>query len=497
MGSIMKWYVAVLLSGCANFLGAQNFQNICTQGTTLYQGHDLYYKAFRLDSTVVSGNSDSLFYSYRAIRDSSEFAFICRDTTNGDALGRKIFKRHDGWFWFFNMLNDTIKINSQAGLLESWKFCSLPDSDFCYLQATVSAIDLDSVAGTVDTVKVISFQAKNAFGSNIACIFNQKSIRLSRQYGLSKLYDLYWTPYDTLALELIGKTTPVTGVQPFGWTDVYNYNVGDEFHYSGHHAYGSAAATWKMIKRVLEKTVYGNTDSVRYRIERCKKTWYPAPPPNTVTLHDTVEEFYNFILMAGNPVIRLLPDEFYPSSMEAAAISRTNGVYNNRQAQIYNLNGYFRMDSCYNDPFEVWGPVTWYVPGLGEARYMYAYFDITVEQYDNHLVYFNKGSETWGWPVATDCPGLVTKTDEVSVPVTAEASPNPATTATRISLSSARNDERFQYALYNSMGTRVGGGRTESNPFTLQRNGLKPGLYLLIITDMQGIKKGTAKIIFE
>jgi len=464
----------------------------------MYEGHDHYFKAFRQDSIEVSGNSDTLFYSYRAIRDSAGYPFICRDTTNGDALGRRIYKNHDGWFRFFNRNNDTIRINASAALNQSWNYCALPDSDFCYLQATVTGIMLDSIAGTTDSVKVITFQAKNAFGVNIPGIFNQKEVRLSKHYGLSKIYDIYHTPFDTLPLVLIGKTTPQMGVQPFTWTDVYDYNEGDEFHYSGYHTYGSATVTWKTINKILGKTVYGNMDSVHYLVEMCKKTWDPFG--NTTTIHDTIVESHNFILLANDAKLRMLPDEFSRSIWTAPAFSRTFSDYNHRQAQIYNMDGYFyySYDSCFNDPFESWGPVSWYVPGLGVTKYMYWYADATVESYSNELVYFKKGSEIWRTPVATDCSSLV-GIDEKPVPEepSVVVFPNPAVTRVRVMLRSFNQEEPFHFALYNYAGIKVFDAISPANPAVIDRNDLPSGLYILVITEPGGRTVGKTKVFFQ
>ncbi len=488
---------------CANTLSSQNFQNICSPGTTLYEGPDRYFKAFRQDSVLAVGNSDTLFYSYRAIRDSSGSNFICRDTTNGDALGRKVIKTHDGWFSFFNKMNDTIKLNTQAALNESWRFCSLPDSSAVpedgYLQATVTAIMMDSVAGTTDMVKVITLQAKDGLNLNIPCIFNQKTIRLSQHYGLSKFYDLYWIPFDTLSLALAGKTSPPIGAQPFTWADVYNFNVGDVFHYAGHHSYGSAAVSWKSISRILGKTVYGNMDSVHYQVEMCKKTWYPQPPPNTATLHDTVIESHDFIQLSGDLTLSLLPDEFSTTGFVARSVKRKYSDYHHRQAQIFDISGYYYYgsDSCYSDPFEAWGPVYWYVPGLGLTNNMYSFADITIEAYSNDLVYFKKGEETWGTPVSTDCSTLVGFEDKdfASEPAI-EVFPNPAGSETRVRLVNARQDENFHYGLYNCSGMKVQEGAFAVGQFILHRNNLPAGLYLLIITGRDGRIAGKMKINF-
>jgi hypothetical protein len=492
----MKKLIIPLLFFLVNILPAQNYQNICSPGITIYKDQNQYFKAFRQDSVRIIGGNDTIFYSYRTIRDSSSY-FTCRDTTNGDALGRIILKKNNGWFYFFNMKNDTIKLNSQASLNEAWKYCLLPGN--CYLQAMVTNVITDSILGMTDQVKVISFQAKDAANSNISSIFNQKQIKLSQHYGLTKIYDIYWTPFDTLNLVLIGKTVPLLGVQPFKWADIYNFEVGDEFHYYDHQTFnGSTTVYSKAINRILGKTVYGNSDSVYYQVEECKKTWYPHPPPNTVEVHDTVLQKYNFVQMSTDHAIGLLPNEF----SGLTAVTRTYSEYNNRQVQILNYNGYGMgwngSEYCYMNPFEVWGPIYYYVPGLGQTKWIYEYADLTVYGYYSDLVYYKKGSETWGTPVATDCFILLSTENEV-IPQepSLEVFPNPIESEARILLGSFNPNDNLQYTLYNSSGMKVGEGKISSDPLILHRDGRASGLHILNISDNSGTIIGRTKIIFK
>lgn len=484
---------------CLNILDAQDFRNICTPGTTYFEGHDHYFKGFRMDAWVALGNGDTLFHSYRAIRDSSVYSFICRDTTNGDALGREIYKLHDGWFLFFNKQYDTIRINTQAALNESWRYCTLPGTDFSYLQATVTGIVTDSVCGTTDLVKVISFQAKNASGINIPGIFNQKSIRLSQHFGLSKIYDIYMTPFDTLPLMLAGKSSPPMGARPFNWSEVYNFDPGDEFHYTGYEMYNTVTVSIKKIRRILDKTVYGNMDSVRYLVQECMKTWFPAPPPNTASSFDTVNELFNFTALADDPTILMMPDEFSSNGWMAPAVSRTWSEFNHRPVQVVNTNGYayYGNDSCFNDPFEFFGPVNSYVPGLGLTNWYMEYADVGLTRKAMNLVYFKKGTEVWGTPVATDCSGLITTVAEANANPRFEVFPNPAKTGVTVRFENTGETTGYQYCLYNYSGALVSEGPVMVNPLTIQRDHLPPGVYILLIRDRNGGIAGKANISFE
>ncbi len=96
-------------------LDAQDYQNICSPGTTLYKDNYKICMAFRRDSVLALGGGDTLFISYPVIRYDSP----CYDTTTGSILGREVIKTASGWFWFFNPAKDTIKINSLASLNQS------------------------------------------------------------------------------------------------------------------------------------------------------------------------------------------------------------------------------------------------------------------------------------------------------------------------------------------------------------------------------------------
>lgn len=84
----------------------------------------------------------------------------------------KVYKSSNGWFYFFNKSWDTLQINTNASLSESWKFCNLPDSGI--VEATVSEIMTDTILGMPDSVKVITFQAYNSFGQTVTNSMNSE-----------------------------------------------------------------------------------------------------------------------------------------------------------------------------------------------------------------------------------------------------------------------------------------------------------------------------------
>ena len=155
------------------FSVAQNWQNICSPGITLYDDPVNHLSSFRLDSVIASPVNihDTICYSYPALRKFTG-SQSCYDTVYGSVLGNKVLRKANGTFVFFNHTGDSVFLKTDAALPDSWKMLTLPGS--AYILATVTGMETDSVCGLPDQVKVITLQAKNAANQNIQHIFNNK-----------------------------------------------------------------------------------------------------------------------------------------------------------------------------------------------------------------------------------------------------------------------------------------------------------------------------------
>jgi hypothetical protein len=493
----MQKYLLFLFVLSTQCLFAQDYQNICTPGTTFYRSPVNSFMAFRRDSVIPAGNSDTIFISYRAIRDTTG-STDCMDTTNGSVLGRKIVKNHSGWFYFFNKSGDTVKINSQASLNQSWKFCMLPGN--AYMEAKVTSIGPDSVLGLIDQVKVITFQAKDAANNDIAHNLNQKSIKISQHYGLSKSLDIYSIPDDTTFFVLAGKTFPALGMQDLTWQEIYNFEVGDVFHYSA----WSNGAGWKTIKKVLSKTAYG-IDSIVYTMEHCVKT-LEANYPYYETTHDTITTKYILSTNPDNSLLSRLPDEFFPYNIVADAYSYSMFASQNRKVKSIFQNEYL-YSGRYNNEDTCWrrseGYYTFsvkgnYAEGLGKTLdYLYLYNEGQPQHREEDLVYYKKGSEIWGTPVSTDCFSLVGIPQTGKKEITVSITPNPVETRTEIQVSDLTENDNSYFILKDFLGRSVMQNNLVSNPYNLNREGLPAGLYFLSVYNKNGNLLARVKLIFN
>jgi hypothetical protein len=499
----MKKLFIVVLVLSVSLSDAQNYQNICSPGVTLYKSVTGNFKAFRLDSIELPGSYDTLFISYLAIRDDLNYG--CFDTTNGSILGRTILKKSNGWFYFFNMSHDSIRLNTQATQGGTWKFIDLPDKG--YVRAEITGSVTDSVLGTTDIVKIITFQAKDSNNLNISHVLNQRSIKLSQHYGLSQMFDVHFIPNDTVLYDLAGKSNPQVGLQDLTWEKVYDYEVDDEFHFQGgeyfpiNYPYEQYVYYKSEIYHVLEKISFGN-DSVTYLMEYCRADTTYIPPTST-RVHDTIAVTYHFDQLNNYTWFFRLPEEFI-NGFNVADLYIQN-FFGNRQTKTFRWGEYVITE---------WSPGCWlyynhecpdekfiykYSEGLGTSHYQqdcYGLGGAHIHSKWNTLVYYKKGSVEWGNPVALDC-FVLTGNEEQKVSQTSliEVVPNPAEKEVKIKLTRLGSSDGFHYSLYNVFGTRVLRGTSNLNPFTISVEELSLGLYLLVVYEKDGNVKGSARIL--
>ncbi len=494
----MKPYIVILLLFFPLGSFTQNYQNICSPGITYFKNCSGYLGAFRRDSVYIPGVGDTIFISYTALRDPPLY-YQCVDISNGSVMGRKVYKRHDGWVFFFNKDGDSVKINTQAALNQSWKLIEWTN---LYIEATVTSINTDSILGQPDQVKVISLQAKDSHNLNVTSPFNQKQFRLSQHFGLSMLCDIYLIPSDTCTYTLNGKSTPQLGIQDLTWPKVYDYDVGDVFSfyfYQESNYYGS----WFMwrehwtIETILSKTVYGNNDSIRYEREKCVKTkTFNGSGWDITYSTDTLVEMINLVQLLSNLELSFQPSELLDNH---STTYRFNGFvkYNQRPAKYLKYHAYQWYPPCYYETSDYSWPIKLrtYAEGLG-----------LVDVYDKgetaltgtYLIYFKKGSETWGTPVASDCQTLVeVKYLPAGEPMAISIEPEPVEEQSWVRIVGPVSDKHGYGVLVNSMGRQVLKLTFNSSKFLLSRNGLPSGMYFLILYADDGTIPGGVKVMMK
>ena len=315
---------------------------------------------------------------------------------------------NNGWFRFINEQRDTLYLKSNAALNDSWRFCKLPSKGM--ILATCCAIQTDTVLGVAEMVKVITFQGKDSLGQNIAHFCNGKNIRLGQHYGLVRTYDLYHFPDSTEIYNLAGRNDPAIGFQGMTWHDIYNFDVGDEFHYTGYtpSQFGVHidADHYKIIRRILAKEVSPDNYFVTYNMASCRDDIITGFSYQHLFINDTIIETYPYDSILSTSSINWLPEIFTWWNYHYSAASQ-NLVPG--KASYHQVGDYYTCcwkvspdyPKYYSDEME-------YSPGLGQVytsntNVWYNFFYHPYQQ----LVYYKKGNEEWGTKVAADCDGLL------------------------------------------------------------------------------------------
>lgn len=479
---------------------AQEWQNICSPGVTLYENPSGLIGAFRFDSVLSIGNGDSIFYSYPAIR----YKTPCPDTTHGSVMGQMVYRTAGGFFYFFNRDNDTLSINTTAPLNATWKFCNLPAGG--YILAKVGSVISDSVLGMPDSVRIIGFQAYDQSGNPVSHLMNTKHFGLSKHYGLSEAADMYTLPGSFDACTLSGKTSLNLGISNLDARRVYDFNVGDEFHYRSRYRSGFGPGSYgeysAKILKILGKEVYGNNDSIVYQAEVCinnKVYLHNAGSPIITLTHDTTDLIYRFTGMNANAQAVNMPGEYVPYSYyqdnAAKEIHRFTTGTNGRQIQIVLPYFYFvpKPSFCYIG--QCCWPEESYMEGLGKtgsSSLNMIYYDL---DYDS-LWYYKKGTEIWGTPVAADCNALLTKVDQLSAPGSRiSVSPNPVHDHLQVVVTESMNGSDFRFDILDLPGHVVFSTTFHETQVVISRPALPAGLYIWRVTGVNRVAAG--KIILD
>ncbi len=483
---------------------SQTYQNICSPGITYFlQNNNGVLKAFRSDSIILPGNNDSIFIAFPEVRNSINYpGGLCLDTLGGTVLGKKVYRRHDGWFFFFNSKNDTIRINTQAKLNDTWRFCDINAGKF--LEAKASAIITDTIFGKTDEVKIISLQAKDNSGNNASSVFNQLFFKLSRNYGFTWLYDMVSVPFDTLSYTLAGKSRPDLGLGDLTMQKIYNFDVGDIFHYKYMKSYSSLLWEYTFsIKEILNKTLNsGNT--VDYLVKICSINMLSSNMADTLKKTDTITEHYDFNHPEKDSASYYMPWEFVPRGGKADTYfqiatyvsfgsNRMRGVGRNSMYRENNTTCWVADNTnAYDNLFFCEGL------GLVEEDYSAGYSYPQVPGFEYYLMYYKKGSKAWGIPQAVSCQKLL-DIESMSAPsgILIRVTPNPVEFNAEISLHGFFPGEETSLVLLDCLGKPVFNAKYTGTPLTFQRGNIPAGIYLLLAENREGVCIASRKLVFR
>lgn len=368
-----------------------------------------------------------------------------------------------GETWFFNYEGDTIRFDPAAGIGQSGFICRMVNGDV--MRGIVTSVIQGNVMAGTDSIRIITLNLEDQFGSPLASIFNGKAIMLGKQYGLVRTYKWADFPMDTASYTLYGMENPVEGGRIVTAQQIFDYNIGDRFDwYTGTNPNAMQFPTeYYYYSRVITgKTVNGDTVTYNYTEDVVHKMGSTVLSQQwgisgSVTIEfsvqDAMYEFANrpYDMLQNPDTTNLAGSNFAYATMEYAP-----GICNGRQLKGYVFGPPYFYDSashCFNGLTVSWGPCDGYHTVWGEG---------IGEVYSNggsatcygfyYLVYFEKGTETWGtphnWSVILGEHELIPQTQ------TLNCYPNPAGEEISFVLPSDCNGP-VTYAVYSVAGDMI------------------------------------------
>ena len=478
----MKRVIAIigLLILAFLWMKAQHYQTVYPDRVAYFADQSNYIKCIRIDSVLIQ--SDLIFYPFANIQ---QLDYECYTPYGPSWIGEKIMV-NDSFSLFFNLKNDTIKIKTNAALNESWVAYELPDSTT--ITATVIDFDTMSFLEQLDSVKTIGFQVYDEFMTPVDHNLNHMTIIISRHHGIIKTFNFYLFPdYSTeyfltetfQVYELIGLSKPEIGIQNLTWFDIFDFQPGDELHILYHSncwepEYGSYSTTHKTVTKYISRIDY--PDSILYVTLTESSVLNDFNDEKSFsyridTIRSVIKSNTNFDKLPGEPVI---------DSYQAYANSM---VYNDPLIKS-------------EPPYEEWisgeGYLCWHMPvadgcffsknyykGLGGPYYSCTSYFTCIGETNNDLVYYKKGSKTWGTPLnMSDIP-------DASYNPKIEFYPNPADEKVTIMINSHSLPATFELIDLDGKKIMQRVLNAEISAVTLYE--IPEGIYVFKMIDNRGI----------
>ncbi len=451
-------------------LAAQNYAAYVPNRTAFFKQHlsaqDYNVDAISADSALTVGNFTK-YHEYRH-ESSVSLTFSCFYLNDTGWAGKYFLQKPNGVTCFLNRYNDSIWFFPSAAIGQDGFVFSLTNGDT--IHGSVISVAQQNVFGSLDSVKTMQLQKRDASGNPLADIFNGKYLQVSKNHGCLLGYAWLDFPNDTNAFQLSGMANPPEGTQMPPADSIFNFNIGDRFDFTianNSSAQSNPTMLYYHSRTVTAKNVSANGDTVTYtfledyaqKIANTILAQYTGQPVNVtyiISAEDSSEE------------ISLLPHQY------AHGPDTTNGYldgysffpYNNTQYNgriqkgFSSIGAFFYYDNnshCFlwdgDSPDVCDGHGIIFADGIGEV---YGHDGSATCFNDYNLNYFSKGNETWGTPLNWS---VILGTGEIALDENMYTWPNPVNDMLTVSFRQQPVGE-ITYCIYNQLGEMVSNEKT-------------------------------------
>jgi hypothetical protein len=318
-------------------------------------------------------------------------------------MGKYMITDNSGNTYFFNEQNDSIRFRTGAGVNEPWIFARF--NSVSYIEAKVSALEIDTILGLPDSTKTIVFQARLNNGDTITSPINLLQLKLSKHYGFINTLDFYNFIPSTFTLPnihvLAGLSDPLTGSQNLTRKEVFTYSPGDILHTKSYSETDEPfyAYSYKYtINKILEATWSNQADTVEYKIARYTRNFSYHYEYEVWYSRDTVN--YKYYFNEQSDGINSYPNLVIPSC-EHTMVQSSTDYCNHRRVKSSNT-WYWSDENCIMPYWYGNSSKSTYIDGCGSySENHYSDFGYSSGMSKTNLLYYKKGSEEWGTPIDT------------------------------------------------------------------------------------------------
>ncbi len=410
---------------------AQDYQLFFSNRFYIFEyqtGGNGHFVLFKSDSVYISGG-DSVFSNYKCWDDDMEYTIpistFSASYNDLSWIGNKcIIKSDKQNILLTNNSLDSIFFKPEAQLGDTWIFYKFPNGD--KYTALISSIVSDSVLGVIDSVKTITIHKFDSSGTAVNDTLNNFDFKLSKQFGLLRTVNFKHFPHQINVYQLKGIDS-IAGDQRITPLSIFNFDVGDEFHYSSTPQHTSSIY-YSVIekKKILSKTT--SPTSVTYSVDDSTytQTNFPFGVDTSYFRHSVNTETYTTNLNSLSYLCKIIPhsyDTLYTNN-GVRYITTWNRVRGRRgiyTTSCISWGGLFTsiyrsLGNCTGNYCNYPNGSNWFVEGLGHT-YQFSNLDSVsgTNTCFKILVYYKKTNDVYGTSVVfpaitTDVKNIFSKT---------------------------------------------------------------------------------------
>jgi len=371
-------------------LNAQNYEPIIVDSNiSFYEGFTGSIEGVKIISASKTGN----VYNYELSKTWNTSDFNCYKPNGPSWLGKN-FKVINNQFLFFNYIGDTIFFHPKPDVGTEWKFYTYADSS--YIKAKIERKSQQLLLTVFDSFIEYSFNFYNKYDSLIDNRFyDNNKIRISKNHGAIGMIIANSFPNTLQFTNLCGVTKHKIGYNFLSWKKIYDFEIGDEFHYNELNVVKSPDDyILKTIKIIIDKKYSFADTNVTYTSRRVLfKDFFDNTKTDTYII-DTILETYLIkeeeIFVKGEPKLNSIYRE-----TEGPNIQWNNG-HNRYQNETINVLKSKHSDTCWHNYSLSPSFYATYLEGCGLLKF--DLLNMPSGRFEINLIYYKKGNITFGLP---------------------------------------------------------------------------------------------------